>query len=152
MAISNNGCDAADFPENVGGNIALISRGGCEYGLKSALAGAANAAGVVIYNNEGREEELWGSLIERSRPEGPYPPTVAISENAGRTILTSLASGERIGNLTVEGVVEDRVTMNLITQTKGGDHNNVLVLGAHADSVEAGPGIQDNGSGVSCLL
>lgn len=152
VAVSNNGCDAADFPENVGGNIALISRGGCEYGLKSALAGAANAAGVVIYNNEGGDEELWGSLIERSRPGGPYPPTVAISENAGRTILTSLASGERIGNLTVEGVVEDRVTMNLIAQTKGGDQNDVLVLGAHADSVEAGPGIQDNGSGVSCLL
>lgn len=152
VSVSNDGCDAADFPENVSGNIALISRGGCEYGLKSALAGAAGAAGVVIYNNEGGDEELWGSLIERSRPEGPYPPTVAISENAGRTILTSLASGERIGILAVEGIVEDRVTMNLIAQTKAGDQDNVLVLGAHADSVEAGPGIQDNGSGVSCLL
>ncbi|KKY39753.1 putative aminopeptidase y [Diaporthe ampelina] len=152
VAISNNGCDAADFPENVSGNIALISRGGCEYGLKSALAGAAKAAGVVIYNNQGGDERLWGTLIERSRPEGPYPPTVGISQNAGRTILTSMASRERIGNLTVEGRVEDRVTMNLIAQTKAGDQNNVLVLGAHADSVEAGPGIQDNGSGVSCLL
>lgn len=36
VSVSNNGCDAADFPENVSGNIALISRGGCEYGLKSA--------------------------------------------------------------------------------------------------------------------
>lgn len=52
----------------------------------------------------------------------------------------------------MEGIVEDRVTMNLIAQTKAGDQDNVLVLGAHADSVEAGPGIQDNGSGVSCLL
>lgn len=121
VSVSNNGCDAADFPENVKENIALVSRGGCEYGLKSALAGAAGAAGVVIYNNEGGDEELWGSLIQRSRPEGPYPPTVAISQNAGRTILTSLASGERTGNLKVEGVAEDRVTMNLIAQTKSGD-------------------------------
>lgn len=152
VSVPNDGCDAANFPGGVSGSIALISRGGCEYGLKSALAGAAGAAGVVIYNNEGGDEELWGSLIERSRPEGPYPPTVAISENAGRTILTSLASGERIGNLNVEEIVENRVTMNLIAQTKAGDQDNVLVLGAHADSVEAGPGIQDNGSGVSCLL
>lgn len=152
VSVSNNGCDAADFPQTVSGNIALISRGGCEYGLKSALAGAAKAAGVVIYNNADGDEKLWGSLIQRSRPEGPYPPTVGISENAGRTILTSLASGERVGNLTVEGVAEDRVTMNLFAQTRGGDQNNVLILGAHADSVEDGPGIQDNGSGVSCLL
>lgn len=89
ISVSNDGCDAADFLENVSGDIALISRGGCDYGLKSALAGAAGAAGVVIYNNEGGDEELWGSLIERSRPEGPYPPTVAISANAGRTILTN---------------------------------------------------------------
>lgn len=152
VSVSNNGCNASDFPETVSGTIAIISRGGCEYGFKSALAGAANAAGVIIYNNVGGDEELWGSLIQRNRPKGAYPPTVAISENAGRTILTSLASGERIGNLNVEGVAEDRVTMNLVAQTKAGDQNNVLVLGAHADSVEAGPGIQDNASGVSCLL
>lgn len=152
ILVSNNGCDVTDFPDNVSGNIAIISRGGCEYGLKSALAGAANAAAVIIYNNIGGDEKLRGSLIQLSRPEGPYPPTVAISESAGRTILTSLASGERIGNLTVEGVAEERVTMNLVAQTKAGDQNNVLVLGAHADSVDAGPGIQDNASGVSCLL
>ena len=41
---------------------------------------------------------------------------------------------------------------NIIAQTKEGDAENVLVVGAHSDSVEAGPGINDNGSGSVGLL
>ncbi|KAG8161227.1 hypothetical protein KVR01_009491 [Diaporthe batatas] len=41
---------------------------------------------------------------------------------------------------------------NVIAQTKGGDPNNVLQLGAHMDSVAAGPGINDNASGGIALL
>ncbi len=40
----------------------------------------------------------------------------------------------------------------MVAQTKGGDPNNVLVLTAHTDSVDAGPGINDNGSGSIGLL
>lgn len=40
----------------------------------------------------------------------------------------------------------------MVAQTKGGDPNNVLVLTAHTDSVDAGPGINDNGSGSVGLL
>jgi Zn-dependent M28 family amino/carboxypeptidase len=41
---------------------------------------------------------------------------------------------------------------NVLAQTKHGDPNSVLVLGAHTDSVEAGPGINDNGSGTIGIL
>ncbi|POS69324.1 aminopeptidase Y [Diaporthe helianthi] len=41
---------------------------------------------------------------------------------------------------------------NLIAQTKGGDPDNVLQLGAHMDSVAAGPGINDDASGGIALL
>jgi Zn-dependent M28 family amino/carboxypeptidase len=40
----------------------------------------------------------------------------------------------------------------VLAQTKGGDPNSVLVLGAHSDSVEAGPGINDDGSGTIGIL
>lgn len=40
----------------------------------------------------------------------------------------------------------------MIAQTKGGDQNNVVALGAHTDSVGAGPGINDNGSGTIGIL
>lgn len=42
--------------------------------------------------------------------------------------------------------------MNVIAQTKSGDPDNVIFVGAHADSVEAGPGINDDGSGTVGIL
>ncbi|GAA3052789.1 M28 family metallopeptidase [Actinokineospora globicatena] len=41
---------------------------------------------------------------------------------------------------------------NLIADWPGGDANNVVMAGAHLDSVSAGPGINDNGSGSAGLL
>ncbi|MET9629678.1 M28 family peptidase [Lentzea sp. NPDC006480] len=41
---------------------------------------------------------------------------------------------------------------NLIAEWPGGDANNVFMFGAHLDSVSAGPGINDNGSGSASLL
>ncbi|GAA2630035.1 hypothetical protein GCM10010399_72380 [Dactylosporangium fulvum] len=41
---------------------------------------------------------------------------------------------------------------NLIADWPGGDPNDVLMLGSHLDSVTAGPGINDNGSGSSAIL
>ncbi|WP_204018652.1 M28 family metallopeptidase, partial [Sphaerimonospora thailandensis] len=41
---------------------------------------------------------------------------------------------------------------NVIADWPGGDPNDVLMLGAHLDSVTAGPGINDNGSGSAGIL
>ena len=41
---------------------------------------------------------------------------------------------------------------NLIADWPGGDENQVMMFGGHADSVEVGPGINDNGSGSAGLL
>jgi aminopeptidase S len=41
---------------------------------------------------------------------------------------------------------------NVIAQTRTGDPDQVVMIGAHLDSVEDGPGIVDNGSGVATLL
>ena len=41
---------------------------------------------------------------------------------------------------------------NVIAQTRTGNPDQVVMIGAHLDSVEDGPGIVDNGSGVASLL
>lgn len=41
---------------------------------------------------------------------------------------------------------------NLIADYPGGDLNNVVMLGGHLDSVPAGPGINDNGTGSASIL
>jgi len=41
---------------------------------------------------------------------------------------------------------------NVIATSTRGDPDNIIFLGAHSDSVEAGPGINDNGSGSAAIL
>jgi aminopeptidase Y len=41
---------------------------------------------------------------------------------------------------------------NVLAETPGGDPNNVIMVGAHLDSVQEGPGINDNGSGSAAIL
>lgn len=56
------------------------------------------------------------------------------------------------GSLQITSVVENRTTFNIVADSKSGDKNNVVVIGAHSDSVEAGPGINDDGSGTIGIL
>jgi Zn-dependent M28 family amino/carboxypeptidase len=41
---------------------------------------------------------------------------------------------------------------NVLAELPGGDAGNVVMIGAHLDSVRAGPGINDNGSGSAAIL
>jgi aminopeptidase Y len=43
-------------------------------------------------------------------------------------------------------------TYNVLAESRDGDPNNVIMVGAHLDSVNAGPGINDNGSGSAAIL
>jgi hypothetical protein len=60
------GCTAADFAGFTAGNIALIQRGTCDFGLKARNAKAAGAVGVIIFNEgqEGRTGLPAGTLGE----------------------------------------------------------------------------------------
>lgn len=152
IAISNLGCNASDYPSTVSGKIALVSRGSCTFGLKSALAGSAGAAGLVVYNNV--PGPLAGTLGDPSNPAGPYTPTVGIPLENGQAILALLNSSSTplAGNLEVNSIIENRTTYNVIAQSNSGNQNSVLSLGGHTDSVIQGPGINDDGSGVIGLL
>lgn len=46
----------------------------------------------------------------------------------------------------------DGTTSNLIAETPGGDAGNVVMAGAHLDSVSVGPGINDNGTGTAAIM
>ncbi|KAK2758816.1 Leucyl aminopeptidase yscIV [Arachnomyces sp. PD_36] len=146
VLVDNLGCKAADYPEDVAGNIALISRGDCPFGDKSALAGAAEAVGAVIYNNE--DGALSGTLGGQTNPLGEYPPTVGISKLEGEALLTKIENTQLEAELMVNTESENRTTYNIIATTKGGDQDNIVALGGHSDSVDAGPGINDDGSGI----
>jgi Zn-dependent M28 family amino/carboxypeptidase len=151
VVVSNLGCAASDYPADVAGKFALISRGSCDFGLKSALAGGAGAAGAIIYNNV--PGTVSATLGPPPRAEGPYVATVGLSQEAGLAYVSQIQGGATVtASLDVLTDVQIITTNNVLATSKCGDKNNQLALGAHTDSVGAGPGINDDGSGTVGIL
>ncbi|KAL8756956.1 MAG: hypothetical protein Q9184_004331 [Pyrenodesmia sp. 2 TL-2023] len=110
VAVANFGCNATDYPAPLTGRIALISRGSCPFGLKSALAGAAGADAAIIYDNVD-QESLAGTLGAPPRPEGPYVPTAGITLARGTALLNSINGGASVvADLEVFSIMENRTT------------------------------------------
>ncbi|KAF1993513.1 Zn-dependent exopeptidase [Amniculicola lignicola CBS 123094] len=146
VPVSNIGCDAADYPAELSGKVALIKRGTCTFQIKATNAKAAGAVGAIIYNN------IEGALAGTLGAVGAYAPTVGVTLAVGTSILEKAAAGAAVATLGVDSVEQNRTTWNIIAETKGGDHKNVLMLGGHTDSVFKGPGINDDGSGTIGVL
>jgi len=79
---------------------------------------------------------------------GPIP-VGGLSQADGDTLAGLGGSVVTVDMRTEE---QTRTSHNVIAQTKTGRKNNVVMVGAHLDSVVAGPGINDNGSGSAALL
>jgi aminopeptidase Y len=140
------GCDADDFAGFPAGNIALISRGACTFALKATNASVAGASGVVIYNNI--PGVLNGTLGNGFTLDiGVTSVTQEVGQQLAATAATGLTM--RLKTDTFRGTA---TTSNVIAETRRGNPDNVVMLGAHLDSVNAGPGIQDNGSGSAAIL
>lgn len=144
--IKNLGCSASDYPSDVAGKIALIKRGECPFGDKSVNAAKAKAAASIVYNNVAGS--MAGTLGAAHSDKGEYSAIVGISLADGQKLISLAEAGAVSVDLWVDSQQENRTTYNVIAQTKGGDPNNVVALGGHTDSVEAGPGINDDGSGI----
>ena len=72
----------------------------------------------------------------------------------GRALVDLIAAGETVElRVAVDGFVDqDVLTNNVIAETPGGRADRTVVVGGHLDSVYEGPGINDDGSGVSMML
>ncbi|MEU6895189.1 M28 family metallopeptidase [Streptomyces sp. NPDC046557] len=147
-ADGTNGCEPGDFaPGAFTGRIALVKRGGCAFAVKQANAAAAGAVGAIIYNNT--EGALNGTL---GTADAGKVPTGGVSQTEGEKLAAEAAAGPVEVTLDIRELRENRTTYNVIAETSGGDENNTVFLGAHLDSVAAGPGINDNGSGSAGIL
>ncbi|MCJ1678165.1 M28 family metallopeptidase [Streptomyces sp. APSN-46.1] len=147
-ADGTNGCEPGDFAAGTfTGKIALVKRGGCTFAAKQQNAAAAGAVGAIIYNNTAGP--LNGTLGD---PAAGKVPTGGITQEAGEKLTAEAAAGPVEVTLDIRELRENRTSYNVIAETRGGDENNTVFLGAHLDSVAAGPGINDNGSGSAGIL
>lgn len=149
---STSGCETADFAGFPRGSVALLQRGTCRFRRKLANAVAAGAGAVVIFNDgsPGREGLFAGTL----GPPQARVPAVAASFAVGDALRNGVRAG-RTGltvRITSDVLAERRRTANVLAESRSGDPADVVVVGAHLDSVERGPGINDNGSGSAVIL
>ncbi|NJP25972.1 M28 family peptidase [Microbispora sp. SCL1-1] len=143
---STSGCETSDFAGFPAGAVALVQRGTCTFQVKAENAQAAGASAVIIMNEgqPGRTDTLQGTLGEPT----VHIPVVGVSFAVGQELS---AAGTTV-RVTTDTTSEIRTTHNVIADSRWGDANRVVQLGAHLDSVLAGPGINDNGSGSAAIL
>ena len=146
---STSGCEAGDFSGlNLSGSsdIALIQRGACTFAAKAQNAQAAGAEAVIIFNqgNAGRQDLTVGTLGTNA---GVSIPVVGASFADGVALAQAGAAAQvRVLNAGA------RTDFNIIAELPGANEDNVVMAGAHLDSVRSGPGINDNGSGSAAIL
>ncbi len=137
----------SDYPARIDGKIALVKRGVLFFSQKVANAFNAGAVAVVVYNNE--PGIFGGQLSEQSAI-----PTASISREDGemlRDLIENAANPQPVRlrlNLDQETVKSQSQNVTAYPP----DHTCRIVVGAHYDSVSAGPGANDNASGTSVAI
>ncbi|QKW40891.1 M28 family peptidase [Actinomadura sp. NAK00032] len=162
-----SGCEKSDFKGFAKGSIALVQRGTCTFAVKAARARAAGASALVVANTAGEKGPVNGTV---SKPVAI--PVIGVTHELGAALVKAAkgaktAKGKkgakqgankgvkkaglklRVKTDTVHG---KRSSSNVIADTERGDPDNVVVAGAHLDSVPEGAGINDNGTGAAALL
>jgi Zn-dependent M28 family amino/carboxypeptidase len=139
------GCNASDYDGlPVNGAVVLVDRGTCPFAQKEDVAVQRGAVAMIVADNV-IEEHMGGTLGENNDAK---IPVVSVGKADGALLRS--ASGPATLKLTAE--TKTVHARNVIAQTRTGATTDVVMAGAHLDSVPEGPGINDNGSGVAAVL
>ena len=157
---STSGCEEADFAGldfSGPADIALIQRGTCFFGTKAYFAEQAGAEAVIIFNQGDTPDREELIVADATSVDPPVPGAPGPVEHGIPVVGASFDQGVALaaeGSTAFVEVVpsETRTDYNVIAELEGENEDNVVMAGAHLDSVIEGPGINDNGSGSAALL
>lgn len=139
------GCAAADYGDlPVRGAVVLVDRGTCPFAQKEDAAAQRGAVAMIIADNVD-EEQMGGTL-------GPTTEVKIPVLSVTKSIGVQLRGQPGPTTIKLDASAQSFKARNVIAQTKTGSDANVVMAGAHLDSVPEGPGINDNGSGVAAVL
>jgi len=150
VVAENFGCNLTDFQGNFTGSIAVVFDGSCTQYQKALNAEQVGALAILIVN-------VRGSLLNwRVRSLGwndttplVQIPVLGITNSLGLTLQEQTGTTFRITTTTTVYIEN---TFNVFCLTKHGSQEEIIVMGAHLDSLPEGPGINYNGSGSSTIL
>jgi hypothetical protein len=139
-------CRAGDWDRSPRGQIALVRRGVCPFAAKARRAQAAGATAILLEDQDATGDR--GPVSGTLGAPGVRIPAVAVDADAG----AALARAGGPVQVRVDAVSERRAARDVLAELPGADGDRVVMAGAHIDSVPAGPGINDDGSGTATLL
>jgi Zn-dependent M28 family amino/carboxypeptidase len=141
----NLGCAASDFDGlAVQGAVVLVNRGSCPFAQKEKAAVQRGAVAMIVADNVD-EQQMGGTLGENNDVK---IPVVSVTKSIGSQLRTQPGPT----TIKLNASVQSFKARNVIAQTKTGSPTDVVMAGAHLDSVPEGPGINDDGSGVAAVL
>ncbi|QUR66162.1 M28 family metallopeptidase [Mycobacterium spongiae] len=139
------GCTVSDYDGlTVQGAVVLVDRGSCPFAQKEDVAVQRGAVALIIVDNVD-EKYMGGTLGVDTEVK---IPVVSVTKSVGLQ-LRGLSGPATVK---LDASTQSFTARNIIAQTKTGSSSDVVMAGAHLDSVPAGPGINDNGSGVAAVL
>ena len=145
---SGPACDDTALGGVPRGAVVLIRPGPCFTRDQVVNVSEAGAAAVLVaYPEFHTGQVLRPTLLS---PRDIDIPALAISDEAGEELAAG-SEGERVEVL-ARTRVETQLIDSVIAESDGPASGDVVMAGAHLDSVVDGPGINDNGSGVATLL
>ena len=139
-------------------DIALVQRGTCFFGTKAFYAEQAGAEAVIIFNQGNTPDREALIVADATSVDEPIPGAPGPVTHGIPVVGASFADGVALAAAGLHGVrrrccpAETRTDYNVIAELPGKNEDNVVMAGAHLDSVIEGPGINDNGSGSAALL
>jgi Zn-dependent M28 family amino/carboxypeptidase len=144
-----SGCESSDFDDFDAGSIALIRRGSCFFFEKVQNAVSAGAAAVIVFDDgsPGHEGPIEATLL---RPV--EVPALSLSNALGEHLAAQAEAGPVRMRVHTSLEVSQTEAANVLADLPGETKGAPVLLSAHLDSIESGPGINDNGSGVATLL
>ncbi|CAF1550591.1 unnamed protein product [Adineta steineri] len=153
--IPNLGCSDSDWTSAtppIDGRVALVKRGTCSFIEKALLATKYKAAALLTYN-DGATGNV--APIVTNLGQDNEIPALFLSYTLGQELVD--AAQDPLKNVGVRLIItmadESRYPVgNICADTPTGDATQTIVIGSHSDSVPAGPGINDNGSGSAANL
>jgi Iap family predicted aminopeptidase len=140
----SDGCAQSGFAGVGPGEIPVAEVGGCLFRTMARNAQRQGARALLVLAPVSSSRGVGAGTLASP---GIRIPVVFVSPR----VIAATGEGAAV-RVRVDARSGVRRNDNVVAETPAGSGERVVMAGGHLDSVEAGPGINDNGSGVATLI
>ena len=149
--VKDTGCNPEDYAgQDVRGKVVLVRVGDC-FITQKQLTAAAVGASAMLMNVDSPNPDL-NLRYRMVPPEDARIPTATLPRGEAEQLRAEAAAGPVTVRLDLRGEESATRTFNLLADTPTGRTDNMVVMGAHLDSVDTTPGANDNAAASAAVL